>query len=424
MTDSSTLQPPAVLYNGDCSPPASKHLRIALYSHDTMGLGHKRRNLLIAQALRQALPHSSVLLISGMAEASDGNLPDGIDYLTLPAWQKTAEGEYQSRRLGLSVEDLRLLRAKTIRAALKAFKPDVFIVDNVPRGAMQELDLALELLRRRPTRCILGLRDILDAPQTVRRQWRQAKNIPAIRRYFDGIWVYGDPTVYNLEATYRFPADIAAKIRYVGYLDAQARLDVAAASPSPVPKPPFALAMVGGGQDGVALAKAFAQSAFPPGWQGILITGPLMPQAHRQALHHLAAQRTNLTVLESHPEPTQLLAQASAVVSMGGYNTTCEILALGTPALIVPRTQPRREQWIRAQRLHHLGLVDVLAPDNLSAPAITTWLNTVTHQRPSQRPIARHCIDLNGLKRIPQYINQLMARAEQDRSSHYPLKAV
>jgi predicted glycosyltransferase len=404
------------------SPPAP--LRIALYSHDTMGLGHKRRNLLIAQALRQALPDSSVLLISGMAEASDSNLPDGIDYLTLPAWQKTADGEYESRRLGLSVEDLRLLRAKTIRAALKAFNPDVFIVDNVPRGAMQELDLALELLRRRPTRCILGLRDILDEPQAVRRQWRQAKNLPAIRRYFDGIWVYGDPAVYDLAATYRFPADIAAKIRYVGYLDAQVRLDAASASPVTAPKPPFALAMVGGGQDGVDLAKAFAQSKFPSGWQGILITGPLMPQAHRQALHDLAAQRPHLTVLESHPEPTQLLAQASAVVAMGGYNTTCEILALGTPALIVPRTQPRREQWIRAQRLHQLGLVDVLEPEKLSTPAITTWLHTVANHRPSQRPIARNCIDLNGLKRIPQYISQLMARTGQDQASRYPLKAV
>ncbi|MFH7244016.1 MAG: glycosyltransferase family protein [Spirulina sp.] len=413
---------PATIYKSTTSPPT---LRIALYSHDTMGLGHKRRNLLIAQALRQALPHCSVLLISGMAEASDADLPDGIDYLTLPAWQKTADGEYQPRRLGLSVEDLQLLRAKTIRAALKAFNPDVFIVDNVPRGAMQELDLALELLRRRPTRCILGLRDILDDPQTVRRQWRQAKNIPAIRRYFDDIWVYGDPAVYDLAAAYRFPADIAAKIRYVGYLDAQVRLDsLSSALQIATPKPPFALAMVGGGQDGVDVAKAFAQAAFPPGWQGILITGPLMPQAHRQTLHQIASQRSDLTVLESHPEPTQLLAQASAVVAMGGYNTTCEILALGTSALIVPRTQPRREQWIRAQRLHQLGLVDVLEPEQLNAPAITTWLHTVANDRPSQRPTARDCLDLNGLKRIPQYINQLMAHSGQDRSSHYPLKAV
>ena len=415
--------PQAAIYNFDPSPPATDHLRIALYSHDTMGLGHKRRNLLIAQALRRALPHSSVLLISGMAEASDSHLPDGLDYLTLPAWQKTVDGEYQPRRLGLSVEDLRLLRAKTIRAALKAFKPDVFIVDNVPRGAMQELDLALELLRRRPTRCILGLRDILDDPQTVRRQWRQAKHIPAIRRYFDGIWVYGDPAVYNLATTYRFPTDIAAKIRYVGYLDAQVRLDSASDFPLAVPKPPFALAMVGGGQDGVAVAKAFAQAAFPPDWQGVLITGPLMPQAHRQALHRIASQRSDLTVLESHPEPTQLLAQASAVVAMGGYNTTCEILALGTSALIVPRTQPRREQWIRAQRLHQLGLVDVLEPDNLSAPAITTWLHTVAHHRPSQRPTARDCLDLNGLKRIPQYISHLLHHVEVDRRSRCSLEA-
>ena len=49
-----------------------------------------------------------------------------------------------------------------IRAALDAFKPDIFIVDKLPRGVCRELDPALELLRRTGTRCVLGLRDILD----------------------------------------------------------------------------------------------------------------------------------------------------------------------------------------------------------------------------------------------------------------------
>ena len=51
---------------------------------------------------------------------------------------------------------------------------------------------------------------------------------------------------------------------------------------------------------------------------------------------------------------------------MGGYNTSCEILACGRRALIVPRIIPRREQLIRAQRLSELGAVDVLHPQALS----------------------------------------------------------
>jgi predicted glycosyltransferase len=47
---------------------------------------------------------------------------------------------------------------------------------------------------------------------------------------------------------------------------------------------------------------------------------------------------------------------------MGGYNTFCEILTLDKPALIVPRSVPRQEQLIRAERAVNLGLVSMLDP--------------------------------------------------------------
>ncbi len=45
---------------------------------------------------------------------------------------------------------------------------------------------------------------------------------------------------------------------------------------------------------------------------------------------------------------------------MGGYNTICEILTQQTPALIIPRQTPRKEQLIRAQRLKSKGLLDFI----------------------------------------------------------------
>ena len=51
---------------------------------------------------------------------------------------------------------------------------------------------------------------------------------------------------------------------------------------------------------------------------------------------------------------------ASGVVCMGGYNTFCEVLSFDKPAVIVPRTIPRLEQWIRASRAEELGLVRML----------------------------------------------------------------
>src|SRR5579859_4465421 len=126
----------------------TKRWRVALYSHDTMGLGHFRRNQLIAQAIASSDLPVNVLLIAGIREAGAFALPPGVDLLTLPALHKTSDGTYESRHLNVNLADIVNLRAQTIAAALTAFAPDVFIVDNVPRGAVRELDLTLRSLTK------------------------------------------------------------------------------------------------------------------------------------------------------------------------------------------------------------------------------------------------------------------------------------
>ena len=102
------------------------------------------------------------------------------------------------------------------------------------------------------------------------------------------------------------------------------------------------------------------------------------------------------------------MARAACVVSMGGYNSTCEVLSFTTPALIVPRVRPRSEQLIRAERLHRLGYVDLLHPNDLSAEALTHWLarNFGRRRRPA------NAIDLNGLDRLPHIVEAVLADAQ------------
>jgi predicted glycosyltransferase len=83
-----------------------------------------------------------------------------------------------------------------------------------------------------------------------------------------------------------------------------------------------------------------------------------MPAEARGRLLRMAAKNPRLEVIKSAPEPTRLLMAADRVVSMGGYNTVSEVLSFEKRALVVPRTTPRREQLIRAERLHALGLLD------------------------------------------------------------------
>jgi predicted glycosyltransferase len=57
-----------------------------------------------------------------------------------------------------------------------------------------------------------------------------------------------------------------------------------------------------------------------------------------------------------HADLPYLLADCDAVVAMAGYNTVAEILQSGKPSVLLPRTHPRMEQAIRAERLAALGL--------------------------------------------------------------------
>ena len=100
------------------------------------------------------------------------------------------------------------------------------IIDNVPRGAMNELDNILPELASRGTHIVLGLRDIIDEPEAVEKQWSKLKNLEIIRLYFDRIWVYGDKAIYDLAKEYNLPTDISEKLHYVGYLDQTQRMEV------------------------------------------------------------------------------------------------------------------------------------------------------------------------------------------------------
>lgn len=392
---------------------SSRKLRIALYSHDTMGLGHKRRNMLIAQTLACSPLQTDILMITGMREASNFPTPPGVDCLTLPALYKGADGQYQSRRLDISLGDIITLRAKVIQSTVEAFAPDVLIVDNVPRGAVRELDPTLEYLRTQGhTRCILGLRDVLDEPAAVRRDWERAANEDAIRNYYHAVWVYGDPTIYDLAREYSFARDIVAKFHYTGYLDQRLRLKFAKSDSTEVvtqlglPPGELVLCLVGGGQDGALLAEAFAQAELPPNTNGVILTGPFMPAEVRQNLHNLTAQQPRLRVLEFVAEPTLLLNQADRVIAMGGYNTTSEVLSFEKRALIVPRVQPRREQLVRAERLASLGLLDVLHPHKMNARTLSQWL-----AKEDTAPKVRERVDLNGLTRLPQLLEEVLLSA-------------
>ena len=99
---------------------------------------------------------------------------------------------------------------------------------------------------------------------------------------------------------------------------------------------------------------------------------------------------------------------------MGGYNSVCELVASPSPALVVPRTSPRREQALRADRFEEHGLLDVLSLDDLSPEPIGRWLGeAVTRPRRHQTHI-----DLEGLSAVPALASALLDSRDEQAVRH------
>ena len=376
-----------------------------MYSQGMVGFGHIRRNATIAHALRGSSLQPAIVMIAEAWQAGALPLPPGVDCVTLPGLRQEANGEFRPRSLDVSDRELIALRASVICSALQALDPDVLIVDHLPLGIAGELVPSLEWLRANgPTRCVLGLRDVLQDPDTLPDRAHQ----DAIRNCYDAIWVYGDPAVHDPVREDGALEQVADKVRYTGYLDQRPRLEFIGADTtallSTLPRGKLALCVVGGGQDGGALADAFAQAEIPPGFTGVLVTGPYMPEETRHRLRRIAEGKRNLEVFEFVPDPVALIERADRIIAMGGYNTVCEVLSFEKHALIVPRVHPKPEQWVRARRMRDLGLVHLLHPDELTPAALSDWLG----QDLGPAPASRSRVDVEGLTRIPTLLAELL----------------
>lgn len=137
------------------------------------------------------------------------------------------------------------------------------------------------------------------------------------------------------------------------------------------------LATVGGGEDGKHILELFIEASAGGSWDGVLVTGTIMPANDRAALARMAADAG----LEFHvflSGLTQWYEQADAVVCMGGYNTLAEALFTGVPTVCIPRVRPRKEQLMRATALAKLGLLELLDPDKLTVSLLRETIASTT----------------------------------------------
>jgi predicted glycosyltransferase len=391
--------------------------RFLLYSHDALGLGHVRRNLVIAAALVARSPRASVLLATSADHAEELGLPPQVDLLRLPSVRKLENGRYSSRRLPIASKDLLSLREAILTAAIEAFRPSVLLVDKHPLGIGGELRTALTRLRKLGGRAVLGLRDVLDDPDAVRAEWTPARTRVVLEHY-GSVLIYGDEAVFDTLRRSALPAALAARSRYCGYVTKPASGDAAAARTLRgfdvgTRTRPLVLATTGGGEDGLRVLDAFIDATAASPWEAIAVAGPQLGELEARALRRRAAA-AGVAIRSFVPELAGWFSAVDALVCMGGYNTLVEALLRGTPTVCVPRTAPRSEQLIRARALERRGLLRVLEPARLDGASLREEVNSALAG--SRRAIAAAARDALGFDGAAAAAESLLAEAAESRA--------
>jgi predicted glycosyltransferase len=197
------------------------------------------------------------------------------------------------------------------------------------------------------------------------RTWREQAIYTALETFYDRLLIYGVPEVCDPITAYELPASVAARTSFCGYIrrdDPIASIEDVRQEIGPRANDPLVLVTTGGGGDGMPLLEAYVQALRleRAPWTSLIVTGPFMPDAERGRLEKLCSGLPDVIIRPFERDMPSLMHAADAVVTMGGYNSLCEVTGSSTRALVIPRTSPRTEQLLRGQAFARLGLVDLL----------------------------------------------------------------
>jgi predicted glycosyltransferase len=384
-----------------------------MYSHDTFGLGHLRRCRTIAHALVESFKGVHVLIVTGSQIAGAFDLKARVDFVKIPSVIKLYNGEYTSLSQHINIQETIEWRTKIIRSTAESFEPDILIVDKEPLGLKRELLPTLQFLKKRGSRLVVGLRDVLDDEELLATEWARNDTIAHIERFYDDIWIYGPEGFWDPLQGLILPPGLRKRFTYTGFLRREAPRITPMQELTLPPK--YILVAAGGGGDGAPLmraairARAVAPERHLP---FVMLLGPFLAADERAELREMAAADPDIHMLDFVNQPETLITGASAVVGMAGYNTFCEIISFDKPAMFVPRVLPRREQLIRARRAAELGLVDMLPPDEADDPRIMSERLLALPGRPPPSAAGAASM-LDGLQRIRERVMGFEPTAQQ-----------
>ncbi|MFW5838290.1 MAG: glycosyltransferase family protein [Desulfovibrionaceae bacterium] len=386
---------------------------IHFYCQHVLGVGHLRRALAVADALRG----HELTLISGGPEAPLP-LPGQIRRLRLPGLRmdQNFSSLFPVDR-DADLEDVKRRRREALFALFEQSPPDVFLVELYPfgrRGFAFELDPLLEAVREGrfgAVRTAVSLRDILVEKK--KQEKFESWVLDRMNRLFDLLLVHADPRLITLDETFSRAGDIARPVRYSGYVSPPLEPGAGAGKRADLGLAPgerLVSVSAGGGQVGEPLLSAALEALALMDDRSLrlrLFAGPYLPEEEFRTLARRGREIPGAEILRFAPDFPAELAAADASLSMAGYNTTMDLLAAGVPAAVWPFAQ-NREQRMRAERLEKLGGPAILADADLDPPRLAGVLAGLlaAGRRTGPPPV-----DLNGAAATARLLEKMAGGA-------------
>ena len=390
--------------------------RIMIYCQHLAGMGHLVRCKEIISSL---LKEFEVCFVSGGQAVPDFKLPAEAEVIYLPAiWQKGTE--LLPVDSSLSLEEVKTKRTKLLLTVFERFQPDCLITECFPFSKMSmkyELKPLLERAKAsiRPVKIVCSLRDlIMTQPLSAgARERREANICRLINRFYDAVLFHSDARFQRLEDCFPCASDLNCEIVYTGYV-AQSPPIEKAPTPDDIAGlsnlSPSIVLSAGGGRHGYALLSAVITASPSLGktlpHQIYAFAGPFMPDEDFARLQQQAADSPNVTLRRYTSLLLDYLKKADLSVSLGGYNTTMNLLRTGVRSLICPSPNPSQadEQRIRAEKLASLGVLGLLTPEDLASDALSQVIQTAL-----ETSFTAHHINLQGADSTARYLQHLLS---------------
>lgn len=395
-------------------------MRIVHYCQHVLGMGHFFRSLEIDKALSE----HEVTLITGGAPLSM-EYPEHVQVVELPALSMDenfgtfVHTEPDGSKRALSEQEVAAIkaqRATMLTETLIALQPDIFLVELFPFGRKQfsfELMPVLELAQQNTfpyMYTVCSVRDILV--EKANQQQFEERVISILNTYFDAVLVHTDPAVITLGATFSRINDITIPVYDTGYITPRPQFthpDITRKLLAIAPEQPFILGSIGSGSVHPEIMEQLAAASInlsPTLPHSLLIsTGPFMSQEYQSRIRNLCTPHAHITVTDFLPDFINYLSAADLSVSMAGYNTTMNLLAVNTYGLVYPFDQ-NREQRLRSANLEQLGALQILEQEAMAPELLSKQLE---HCLTNPSPPPQHKVDLDGAAESARLLERLVS---------------